>query len=198
MDQINRQIQKIEAELNALYKCREKYGKRKTKGKHLPANKKARVDSDSVIDLSNDDDDDDDDDEDDDEEDSEDDADVIDLSNDEDDDEPLIIEPLFNDKGKLRDFTKTEEQVCRNKQFRTGAVRFILKMGHKEKMNVDNVVEALKSQGCYFKRLTTEHPALDLMKRIGDLRGADLSKMCNDSLTHVLRGAIDVFRPQRK
>jgi len=190
MDQINRQIQKIEAELNALYKCREKYGKRKTKGKHLPANKKARVDSDSVIDLSNDDDDD--------EEDSEDDADVIDLSNDEDDDEPLIIEPLFNDKGKLRDFTTTEEQVCRNKQFRTGAVRFILKMGHKEKMNVDNVVEALKSQGCYFKRLTTGHPALDLMKRIGGLRGADISKMCDDPLTHVLRGAIDVFRPERK
>jgi hypothetical protein len=138
----------------------------------LPA-KKPRIE----VDLSKSDDEDDDDEDDEDDEDDD---------EDEDEDDDL----LFDENGVLRPFTFQEEDVCRKMTFRSGCVRFMLGMSPKDKLNVENVRSALETRGHRFESTKNQHPALNLMKRICELRGEDSSKICDDTVTTVIRNAI--------
>ena len=197
------ELKDIQEKLKALNECREKYcGKRKAVSpppSSLPT-KKARIEvvdcvsskrkavsppSSSLpakkprieVDLSKSDDEDDDDEDDEDDEDDD---------EDEDEDDDL----LFDENGVLRQFTVQEKDVCRKMTYRTGCVRFMLGMSPKDKLDVEHVVRALKARGHLFESTKNQRPALDLMKRICELRGEDSSKMCDDTVTTVIRNAI--------
>ena len=122
--------------------------------------------------------------------DDEDDDDEDDEDNKDDDDEDEDDDLLFDENGVLRPFTFQEEDVCRKMTFRSGCVRFMLGMSPKDKLDVENVRSALETRGHLFESTKHQHPALNLMKRICELRGDDPSKMHSDPVTQVIRDAI--------